>query len=162
VKLIVRIDHAALNRGHTLPGEVCEIAGIGPIPVATARHLARDAFLTAVTTNGTDIQNVAHLGRAATAHQRTALQARGMTCAVPGCGTTTRLEIDHIDGWAITRRTHLHHLDWLCHFHHNQKTNHSYRLQGPPGNRTWHPPDDLDPPPAPADGSMPRAEAPSP
>ncbi len=64
-----------------------------------------------------------------------------MTCAVPGCGTTTRLEIDHVDGWAITRRTHLHHLDWLCHDHHNQKTNHSYRLQGPPGNRTWHPPD---------------------
>lgn len=139
MKLIVRIDHAALLRGHTVPGEVCELAGIGPIPVTTARHLARDAFLTAVTTNGIDIQKVVHLGRAATAHQRTALQARGMTCAVPGCGTTTRLEIDHLDGWAITRRTHIDQLDWLCHHHHNQKTNHSYRLAGPPGNRTWHP-----------------------
>lgn len=154
VKLIVRIDHTALLRGHTIPGEVCEIAGIGPIPVTTARELARDAFLTAVVTDGIDIQRVVHLGRAATAHQRTALQARGMTCAVPGCGTTTRLEIDHVDGWAITRRTHIDQLDWLCHFHHGQKTTYSYRLDGPPGNRTWHPPGQPLPP-----GSAPSGAA---
>ena len=120
---------------------MCEIAGVGPIPVATARELARDAFLTAVVTDGVDIRTVAHLGRAATAHQRTALEARGMHCAVPGCGTTNGLEIDHVDGWAITRRTHIDQLDWLCHHHHDQKTHRSYHLGGPPGRRTWHPPD---------------------
>ena len=144
-KVIVRIDHTALVRGHTIPGEVCEIAGVGPIPVATAREIARDAFLTAVVTDGVDIRSVAHLGRAATAHQRTALEARGIHCAVPGCGTTNGLEIDHVDGWAITRRTQLDQLDWLCRFHHDQKTHRSYRLAGPSGQRTWHPPGD--PPP---------------
>jgi hypothetical protein len=139
-KVIVLIDHGALIRGHTVPGETCEIVGVGPISVATARELARDAFLTAVTTDGVDIRSVVHLGRAATALQRTALEARGMRCAVPGCGTTQRLEIDHVDGWAITRRTHIDQLDWLCHHHHQQKTHHSWHLAGPPGNRTWHPP----------------------
>ena len=139
-KVIVRIDHAALVRGHTFPGEVCEITGVGPIPVATAREMARDAFLTAVVTDGLDVRTVAHLGRAATAHQRTALEARGMHCAVPGCGTTNGLEVDHVDGWALTRRTHIDQLDWLCHHHHDQKTRRSYRLAGPPGQRTWHPP----------------------
>ena len=113
--------------------------------MATAREIARDAFLTAVVTavvtDGVDITTVAHLGRAATAHQRTALQARGMHCAVPGCGTFHHLEIDHVDGWAITRRTHIDQLDWLCHHHHDQKTHRSYRLAGPPGHRTWHPPE---------------------
>lgn len=141
-KLIVRIDHTALNRGHTIPGEVCEIVGTGPITVATARELARDAFLTAAVTDGVDIKTVVHLGRAATAHQRTALEARGVRCAVPGCGHSQDLQIDHVDGWATTRRTHIDQLDWLCTFHHGQKTHESYRLQGPPGERTWHPPDD--------------------
>ena len=33
-EVVVRIDHAALLRGRTEPGEVCEIVGSGPIPVA--------------------------------------------------------------------------------------------------------------------------------
>ena len=150
-KVIVRIDHTALVRGHTVPGEVCEIAGVGPIPVAAARELARDAFLTAVVTDGVDIRSVAHLGRAATAPQRTALEARGIHCAVPGCGVVHHLEIDHVDGWAITRRTQLDQLDWLCRHHHDQKTHRSYRLAGPPGNRTWHRPDRRPPPAEPGE-----------
>ena len=144
-KLIVRIDHTALIRGHTLPGETCEIVGIGPISVATARELARDAFLTAAVMDGVDVKSVVHLGRSATAHQRTALEARGVVCAVPGCGFLHDLEIDHVDGWAITRRTQVDQLDWLCPFHHGQKTHASYRLAGPPGARTWHPPGEPDP-----------------
>jgi hypothetical protein len=34
---VIHVDHAAFLRGHAEPGERCEIAGIGPIPVATAR-----------------------------------------------------------------------------------------------------------------------------
>src|SRR5262249_24493267 len=39
----VRIDFAALRRGHTTEGEVCEIPGIGPIPVATSHSSERQA-----------------------------------------------------------------------------------------------------------------------
>ena len=40
----VRVDHSAFLRGHTEAGEVCEIAGVGPIPVSVAQRLADDAF----------------------------------------------------------------------------------------------------------------------
>jgi hypothetical protein len=41
----VRVDHAALKRGHVVAGELCEVPGVGPIPVAAARSFAADAFL---------------------------------------------------------------------------------------------------------------------
>jgi hypothetical protein len=91
-KVIVHVDAAALRRGHTVAGETCEIAGIGPVAVSTARELLGDAFLALVIEDGMDIRNVTHLGRAPTAHQRTALEARGMVCAVPGCGRATGSE----------------------------------------------------------------------
>src|SRR4249919_179402 len=31
--LVFRVDHSAFRRGHTMPGEICEIAGVGPVPV---------------------------------------------------------------------------------------------------------------------------------
>src|SRR5207302_1970499 len=45
VKVIVRIDHTALVRGHTVAGETCEMAGVGPVPVAVVEELMGDAFL---------------------------------------------------------------------------------------------------------------------
>ncbi len=72
---------------------------MGPVPVATARSLMADAFGAAVVTNGVDVFSVAHLGRSVTAHQRSALEARGYRCEVPGCGATRGLEIDHIHDW---------------------------------------------------------------
>ena len=59
MKMIVRVDLTALDRGQVAPGEVCEIAGQGPIPVAdTWRMIDGDAFVAAVTTNGTEIDKV--------------------------------------------------------------------------------------------------------
>jgi hypothetical protein len=75
-KVIVKIDLAALDRGHALPGEVSEIAGKCPIPVPDVwRMIDGDAFIAAVTTKGTEISKVVHLGRKPTVLQRTALEA---------------------------------------------------------------------------------------
>ncbi len=41
----IRIDLAALKRGHTEHGKICEIAGVGPIPVETATEYLGEAFL---------------------------------------------------------------------------------------------------------------------
>jgi len=142
----VRIDHAALLRGHTQAGEVCEVPGVGPIPVATARAWAADAVLKALVTKGVDVVAVAHAGRSVTAAQRSALEERDRTCVVAGCTTSTGLEIDHVDGWALTRTTTLERLARLCRWHHHLKTYCGYRLEGCAGN--WvlvapeHPPDD--------------------
>ncbi len=142
-KIIVVIDHTALLRGHTTPGETCEIPGVGPVPVTVARSLAADAFFAAVIRRGTDIVNVAHLGRTVTAEQRTALELRDPRCVVPGCDTSHNLEIDHTTsatGWADTRRTTLDELARLCRHHHHQKTYDGYQLQGTPGHWHWQPP----------------------
>jgi len=142
----VRVDHEALLRGHTETGEVSEVPGVGPIPVATARAWAGDAVLKALVTNGVDVVAVAHAGRSVTAAQRAALEERDPTCVVPGCTVNTGLEIDQVDGWAVTGTTTLERLARLCRWHHHLKTHCGYRLDGGAGN--WHlvapdhPPDD--------------------
>ena len=135
------VDYEALRRGHAEADETCEIAGVGPVPVATVRGMLADSFGAAIVTDGVDVYTVAHLGRPASAHQRTALEARGYVCEVPDCGSTTALEIDHIADWNETHRTCLDQLCWLCRRHHLDKTHRGWRLTGPPGQRTWHPPD---------------------
>jgi hypothetical protein len=135
------IDHTALVRGHTEPGEKCEIAGVGPVPVATVKAMMTDAFLAAVVTDGDDVHTVAHLGRAVTAHQRTALYTRDTECVIAGCHVKDHLEIDHVTGWAITRTTKLDDLALLCSYHHDQKTYDGYQLVGRPGHWQWLHPD---------------------
>ncbi|MGH9025358.1 MAG: hypothetical protein ACRDWD_04475 [Acidimicrobiia bacterium] len=58
----LRVDHAAFERGHTEPDEICEIEGVGPVPVATARNLSTRAVVHALLTEGTDVTRVANLG----------------------------------------------------------------------------------------------------
>jgi hypothetical protein len=135
-KVIIRVDGSALVRGEVADGETCEIAGIGRVALSAVREQIPDAHITYVITNGQDV-TVAHLGRQVTAHQRTALEARGYQCEVPGCTADHLLEIDHVTGWAITRTTRLSDLAWLCTTHHRQKSRRHYRLLGPPGQRTW-------------------------
>ncbi|WP_216826030.1 HNH endonuclease signature motif containing protein [Euzebya pacifica] len=135
-KVIIRVDGSALVRGELADGETCEIAGIGQVALSAVREQIPDAHITYVITNATDV-TVAHLGRQVTAHQRTALEARGYCCEVPGCAADHLLEIDHVTGWAITKDTRLSDLAWLCTTHHRQKSRRHYRLLGPPGQRTW-------------------------
>jgi hypothetical protein len=52
----VTVDVAALNRGFTKSGEVCEISGVGPISVAAARTLMTDSFLKVLFTKNGNIQ----------------------------------------------------------------------------------------------------------
>ncbi|HET9442554.1 MAG TPA: DUF222 domain-containing protein [Acidimicrobiales bacterium] len=155
-KVIALVSHRALVRGKLEDGETCELAGVGPVPVSTVHDMLDDAFLAAVVTDGVDVFNVAHLGRQATAHQRTALQARGYRCEVPGCPARHNLEIDHVDEWCQTLRTKLDRLAWLCPHHHRLKTTKGHRLEGTVGHRRWLDghgtllaADDPDPPPEP-------------
>ncbi|WP_108666809.1 HNH endonuclease signature motif containing protein [Euzebya rosea] len=135
-KVIIRVDGSALVRGELVDGEVCEIAGIGPVALSAVREQMLDAHIAYVITNATDV-TVAHLGRQVTARQRTALEARGYRCEVPGCTADHLLEIDHVTGWAITRTTELSDLAWLCAAHHRDKTRRNHQLHGPPGQRIW-------------------------
>ncbi|MBI4727889.1 MAG: DUF222 domain-containing protein [Acidobacteria bacterium] len=88
----VHVDHDALERGRTAPGEACTIPGIGPVPVASARRLAAGGVVKALASRGTDVRTVAHLGRGIPATLRTALETRDPTCVVPGCDVRSGLE----------------------------------------------------------------------
>ena len=140
-KVIVRVDHGALMRGHPIEGEVCEVTGVGPVPVrAVRRWIADDAFVAAILTKGVDVRSVVHLGRQATALQRTALEWLAPECCVRGCPNQARLEIDHEQDWARTHHTTLDELDHLCAHHHRMKTRHGHRLEPGSGTRRLLPP----------------------
>ena len=132
-KVIAQIDVAALNRGSVEPGETCEIAGVGPVSVSAVRSLLSDAFLAIVIKDGVDVLNVTHLGRQVTAHQRTALEARGCRCE--RCGSRYLLDIEHNTGWTVTYETKLDDLSLACGHCHDLKTRHKLHFVGPPGDK---------------------------
>jgi hypothetical protein len=143
-KVVVRIDWDALVRGWPAGGEVCEIAGVGPVPVSAVRAMVAsgDAFLAAVVTKGTDVVNVAHLGRRPSAAQCSGLDWLSPTCSVSGCNASVRLEADHRKDWADTRITLLALLDRLCRHHHRLKTTKGWALVTGTGKRLMVAPDD--------------------
>jgi hypothetical protein len=140
-KVLVRIDFDALLRGRPIDGEVCEIAGYGPVAVSAVRDLLTtgDAFLAAIVTKGEQVLGVAHVGRKALARQATALEWVNPTCAVDGCTQAIRLEIDHQKPWATTRFTLTDLLDRLCEHHHDLKTREDWALIDGNGKRRFVP-----------------------
>jgi hypothetical protein len=139
-KVLVRVDLSAVRRGTTVPGEVCEIAGFGPIPVPEALKLMNEAFLTLLVTKGKDVCTVAHLGQQFTEHQKTALEWRDPECVVRGCHNTVRLERDHREDWADTHTTRVWSADRLCHHHHHLLKTQGWHLEAGDGKRRILPP----------------------
>jgi hypothetical protein len=138
---LLRVDVQALRRGGVQGQELCEIAGVGPVPVSIARGLLGEAIVKLVITRGVDVLNVTHLGRGPTAAQRAALLWTNPTCSVLGCNRA-RIENDHREPWAQTHWTRLDELDPLCVFHHDLKTRLGWALVAGKGKRGFVPPDD--------------------
>jgi Domain of unknown function (DUF222) len=138
----VRVDHAALVRGRVEPGELCEIQGIGPIPVEVARRLAVDSILSVLVTDGVDVTGVAHAGRTIPTALRRALAERDPVCVVPGCDTGEGLEIDHLVPFVDGGKASMENLVRLCHWHHYLKTHHRHRLERDTAGWQWILPDD--------------------
>jgi hypothetical protein len=128
--VVVRVDKSAFDRGETVEGEVCEIPGIGPVPVAVARQLATDSIVKALITDGTDVHLVSHAGRAIPARLRTALEELQPECVIAGCHVDRHLEIDHNEPFALGGPTELGNLNRLCHHHHDVKTRGDLRIVG--------------------------------
>ena len=147
-KVIARVDWSAVRRGHLHHGELCEIAGIGPVAPSVIRELidSGDSLLAAVLTDGIEVQKVVHAGRKLTAAQRTAMEWRDPQCIVLGCDRRLRLEIDHRADYAITHHTTLDELDYHCEPHHDLKTYQGWQLEPGTGKRRLLPPDHPDHP----------------
>jgi hypothetical protein len=138
---LLRLDLTALTRGHPIDDELCEITGIGPVPVTVARQLSGESILHLVLTKGTDVANITHLGRGPNAVQRLALlwQNPGRTAQACPC---TLIDADHRIDWTITHHTRLDETDLLCDFHHNLKTQHGWALVQGHGKQPMVPPND--------------------
>jgi Domain of unknown function (DUF222) len=139
----VVIDFEALQRGHALEGETCEIPGVGPVNTLWVREVLGSAFVTAIVKKGKDITTVAHLGRHIPAELRTALIVSGRECSIEGCSGREYLELDHCEvDFAKGGLTEWRNLAWVCSIHHDRKS--SGWILGPPdpvtGKRKLHPP----------------------
>ena len=151
----LRVDLAALRRGSIEDGECCEIPGVGPVPIETARSVLGDAIVQLVITKGKDIATVCNLGRSVPVPVQTALNERDLTCVVPGCDVRDGLETDHrIIPFIDDGETALWNLSKLCSWHHYLKTYKGFRVEGGPGEWRWIPPEDpsSDHPEEPDDG----------
>jgi hypothetical protein len=139
---LIRADLEALQRGQIEGDEVCEIAGLGPVPVRVAKELLSDAVLKLVITKGVDVANVTHLGRAPSVAQRAALLWKSPDCTALDCTRAQRLEYDHREEWRKTHHTRLDETDRLCEHHHDLKTYFGWALVEGTGKREMVPPDD--------------------
>lgn len=131
-KVIVRVDLTALRRGDAVDGETCDIAGVGAVPVATARAALGDTLLALIVTDGHDVATVAHAGRRANAWQRTALEWRFDECATQGCHNAGYREVDHSHEWADTHYTFLPTLRSPCSHCHGLRTKKGWAYVGRP------------------------------
>jgi hypothetical protein len=138
---LLRIDVAALQRGAVEGEELCEISGVGPVPVRRMRELVGDAALKLVLTKGVDVVSVTHLGRSPNIAQRIALAWTMPCCSVLGCARTW-IEYDHRKDWAKCHVTRIDQLDPLCPHHHALKTRHNWALIDGTGKRVMVGPDD--------------------
>jgi HNH endonuclease len=140
-------DLAAIERGYVLPGERCELEGVGPIPVTIARALLGDAKLVLMVREGNEITKISSPKRGIPIALRRWLERAYPHCGVAGCGQRERLQIDHIVPVEEHGPTSKANTWRICPHHHTLKTLYGYRVVTDENEiRHLVPPDDPDPP----------------
>jgi hypothetical protein len=142
-RVLVHVDAEALRRGTTTTGEICEIAGVGPVPVEAVTELLGEGSMEFLVMEGTDVRTVTKASRHLAQKTASALQARDRTCVVPGCGKSLGLQGDHcVVDYAAGGPTEIENLALLCSGHHDMKTYGGWKIAGGPGRWKWVPPKD--------------------
>jgi hypothetical protein len=126
-----RVDYADLVAGKLGADGVCEIEGVGPVPLSVMERLAEEhPLVDAVLTKGRDVMRIAHLGRSGDTFLKAALEWRDSQCVVTSCDHCDYLEAHHLvaveDGGISSLRNEVR----LCGHHHDLVTNRGYRLVG--------------------------------
>ena len=124
----VRVDLPALLRGRTEPGELCEIPGVGPVPVAHAEQVLSHGLLQLVITDGVDVQTVISNTRHVPAALKIAIAERDRTCKVRGCDHDRALERHHTHEFSESKRTTYRELGNLCPQHHDLVTHRGHQI----------------------------------
>jgi hypothetical protein len=139
----VRVDLSALLAGRTSPGEICEIPGVGPVPVEHARTILSHGLLELVITDGVDVQTVVSKTRHLPEALRVAVDERDGRCKIRGCDTTHGLERHHTLAFAEHHRTTYDLIGSICRDHHDKVT-HGHHAITDHRDGTWslQPPDE--------------------
>ena len=137
--VLIRVDWAALRRGHVIAGETCELDGVGPVGVDEVLRILHDddPIVKALLVRGRDVLRLATLDRSLKDDLRLAVRERDRTCAVPGCDHRSFLDLDHEQPFARQGPGSYQNLRPLCRWHHRLR----YDLRGPVGRREWVRPD---------------------
>ena len=138
--VVAHVDATRLVSGMAAPGERCEIAGVGPVPVAHVRELLGDAMLTILVEDGRDVRTFARPGRKKVTALTHLLDARDTVCTITGCNRAQRLEHDHRVPVSDGGDTAADNLEGLCRPHHRHKTEGWKVADHPDGRRTLDPP----------------------
>lgn len=96
----------------------CQLDEGPALPPETARRLACDASLVAITERDGRPLSVGRKTRAVPAPMRRALRSRDHGCRFPGCSQRRFVDAHHIHHWARGGETKLSNLLLLCHHHH--------------------------------------------
>jgi hypothetical protein len=140
--LFIRCDLGALRRGHVAGDELCEIPGVGPVPVPWVHEQLGEALCHLVVTDGVDVTTLYSPGRHIPLPVKAALLERDSRCVVPGCDARLGLENDHwARDFAQGGPTALDNLARVCHHHHQLRTHRGFQLTGGPGRWRWTAPE---------------------
>jgi hypothetical protein len=101
-ELVVLVSHEIAKRGwkDVRKGETCKIPGIGPVAPGVAKSIAKDAFLSGVVYDGTDLRHLRRWSRNIPVEVMLALELGpppsfdGVACV--DCGNRFRNEFDHV------------------------------------------------------------------
>jgi hypothetical protein len=128
----------------SLGEELCEIPGVGPVPVAHAREVLPHGLLELVITDGVDVQTVVSTTRHIPNALKIALEERDQRCRVEGCDRT-HLEGHHIIDFAAEQLTTYQRIGGVCDLHHDLLTYRGYTIRvNPDGSWTLLPPHEAD------------------
>ncbi len=115
-QVVVHVD-ADVLAGSPDAGGRCELADGSPLAPETARRLACDAAIVALTQRGGRTLDVGRKTRSIPPALRRALASRDRGCRFPGCDRA-RVDAHHITHWASGGATRLENLVHLCRHHH--------------------------------------------
>ncbi len=115
------------------PAGVCQVSGGPGLSAHTARRVACDATVVAVSVDTTGgLLDVGRKRRTVSRLQKLALQRRDRHCQYPGCNRT-RTDAHHITHWADGGPTDMANLISLCSRHHHLLHEDRYTIHTHPG-----------------------------
>jgi hypothetical protein len=123
-ELVVLVSHSVATRGWKAVrgGELCKIPGVGPVAPSVAREIGRDAFLSGVFYDGTDLRHFRRWTRNIPVEVAIALELGdprdfdGIRCV--DCGNRFRTENDHLEphcSYGPASTDNLEPRCWSCH-----------------------------------------------